>query len=456
MILIHDKMFDLISDLLIVIDDHRNIRQLNQAAKTRLGFLDHALIGQPVSLILHPQADLTHPKPQITDLLDFHANLIPIELQTLAYSRDNQTDRILIAKDLSELEASAELVRTAFNNSGALLSISRASDGSFIDVNPTFLETLGYDRQDVIGVTSNQLGLLADQAQRDLLVMETLKSARIRDLDIRIKTKDGRVLDALFNVDLLQIKGEACIMTSAIDITRRKAAENRLVEMLKDLESLVSRKVEELHQAQHATIIALSNITESRDTDTGHHVERIRELSILLANSLAKDKAYAEPLSDEAIKNIADASVLHDIGKVGIPDAILLKPGKLTPDEFEIMKGHVHIGWSMLEKLSQQFPNNRYLQTGKEIVLNHHERWDGKGYPNGLKGYAIPLAGHLIALCDVYDALRSKRPYKPALDHHTAVELILAQRGTHFNPDVVDAFLAVEPQFDTTYTLLAE
>lgn len=110
----------------------------------------------------------------------------------------------------------------------------------------------------------------------------------------------------------------------------------------------------------------------------------------------------------------------------------------------------------MLEKLTERFPDNRYLQMGKAIVLNHHERWDGQGYPNGLKGHTIPLAGQLIALCDVYDALRSKRPYKEPLDHHATVDLILAQRGTQFNPDIVDAFLAVEHQFERTYTSLAE
>ena len=381
---------------------------------------------------------------------------MPIELRFAPLTLDDFTGLVLVAMDLSEREASQELLRTAFNNSGALLSISRASDGVFLDINPTFLDTLGYTRQEVIGKTSNQLNLLADQTQRDLLVLETMRSNHIRDLDIRIKTKDGNLLDALFNVDLLMIRGEPCVMTSAIDITRRKVAESRLVEMLKDLEGLVSRKVDELNEAQLATIIALSDLTESRDTDTGHHVERIRQLAIVLCQSLAQDSAYAAYLSDDTIPVLASASILHDIGKVGIPDAILLKPAKLTPDEFEIMKQHVNIGWSMLEKLSQRFPDNRYLQLGKAIVLNHHERWDGQGYPNGLKGQNIPLPGQLIALCDVYDALRSKRPYKAPLDHATAVDLILAQRGTQFNPDLVDAFLAVEHRFETTYHSLSE
>jgi PAS domain S-box-containing protein len=448
--------FDLISDLLIVIDDQRTIIKLNQAALVRLGFLDIDLKGRSVNLILHPQVDPFSERPLFTELMDASGNLIPVELRSAPFALEGRTGRMLVAHDLSEREASEELLRTAFNNSGALLSISRASDGVFIDVNPAFLETLGYTKQDVLGKTSNQLGLLVTQSQRDPLILEALKSSRIRDLDVQIRTKDGRILDALFNVDVLSIRGETCIMTSAIDITRRKVAEARLVETLKDLEALVSRKVDELNQAQLATIIALSNITESRDTDTGHHIERIRELALILARALADDSKYAPFLSEIEIANLANASVLHDIGKVGIPDAILLKPGKLTPEEFTVMKTHVLIGWSMLEKLSQRFPDNRYLQVGKEIVLNHHERWDGEGYPNRLRGTAIPLPGQLIAVCDVYDALRSKRPYKAALDHASAVELILAQRSTQFNPDLVDAFLAVEHRFDETYNHLAE
>lgn len=450
------EAIDLVSDLLIIIDEHHRIIRLNQAARTRLGFSETDLLGQNIGLLVHPKVDLSQTDVQTTDLLDIDGQLVPVKLRTSLIQHKQESVTLLVAQDLSELTASQDLLRVAFENSGALLSISRLSDGVYLDVNSSFLDTLGYTRQEVIGKTSNQLGLLADQNLRDRLVMEALQAKHLRDLDVKIKTKDGRILDALFNVDLLMIRGEPCIMTSATDITRRKKAETQLVETLKNLEVLVANKVDELNQAQLATIIALSNITESRDTDTGHHIERISALAVVLAQALAKDPLYEPLLNESTILTLANASVLHDIGKVGIPDAILLKPGKLTPDEFEIMKQHVTIGWSMLEKLSQRFPDNRYLQMGLDIILNHHERWDGKGYPNGLKGNQIPLAGQLIALCDVYDALRSKRPYKEALDHRSAVDLIMAQRGTQFNPDVVDAFLGVEHHFESTYATLAE
>ena len=454
--LIAPEALDLVSDLLIILDENHRIVRLNQAARLRLGFSETDLIGQNINLLVHPKIDLDRTVAQTTDLLDAKGKLVPVKLRTSRIKHTHETITLLVAQDLSELTASQDLLRTAFENSGSLLSISRVSDGIYLDVNPTFLDTLGYTRQEVIGKTSNQLGLLADQAQRDFLVLEALRTKHMRDLDVRIKTKDGRFLDALFNVDLLMINGEQCVMTSATDITRRKQAEVQLVEMLKNLEVLVAHKVDELNQAQLATIVALSNITESRDTDTGHHIERISALAVILAKSLANDPNYEPVLTEGYITTLANASVLHDIGKVGIPDAILLKPGKLSPEEFDIMKKHVNIGWSMLEKLSLRFPDNRYLQMGLEIILNHHERWDGKGYPNGVKGNQIPLAGQLIALCDVYDALRSKRPYKAALDHRSAVDLIIAQRGSQFNPDVVDAFLGVEHHFESTYNTLAE
>lgn len=454
--LIAPEALDLVSDLLIILDENHRIVRLNQAARLRLGFSETDLLGQSISLLVRPKINLDLPEAQITDLLDVNGKLVPVKLRTSRINHQNEFVTLLVAQDLSELNASQDLLRTAFENSGSLLSISRISDGIYLDVNPAFLETLGYTRQEVIGKTSNQLGLLADQTLRDYLVLETLRAKHLRDLDVRIKTKDGRFLDALFNVDLLMINGEPCVMTSATDITRRKQAEVQLVEMLKNLEVLVARKVDELNQAQLGTIIALSNITESRDTDTGHHIERISALAVILAKSLANDPTYEPILDDGYITTLANASVLHDIGKVGIPDAILLKPGKLTPDEFDIMKHHVNIGWSMLKKLSLRFPDNRYLQMGLEIILNHHERWDGKGYPNGVKGNQIPLAGQLIALCDVYDALRSRRPYKEPIDHQSAVDLIIAQRGSQFNPDVVDAFLGVEHHFESTYATLAE
>jgi putative two-component system response regulator len=164
---------------------------------------------------------------------------------------------------------------------------------------------------------------------------------------------------------------------------------------------------------------------------------------------MASQPKYQDSLSHQFVHLIYLTSPLHDIGKVGIPDSVLLKPGRLTPEEFEIMKQHVLIGGRTLEAALEMHPRAKYLQVARDIAFTHHEKFDGSGYPHGLSGEAIPLCGRIVALSDVYDALTTRRVYKPAYSHEVAREIILDGRGTHFDPDVVDAFMANEEQFIT-------
>jgi len=213
------------------------------------------------------------------------------------------------------------------------------------------------------------------------------------------------------------------------------------------LEELVQQKVREITEAQLATIHALSKVSESRDEDTGHHIERTQTFCQFLARRLAQNPAYASHVDDAFLENIYHASPLHDIGKVGIPDHILLKPGKLTPIEFEVMKNHAAIGARTLENVHSRYPQNRLIEMGIEIARYHHERWDGSGYPDGLAGSAIPLAARIMALADVYDALRAKRPYKPPYAHDKSLRIIVESSGTHFDPAIVEAFASAHEQF---------
>jgi len=174
---------------------------------------------------------------------------------------------------------------------------------------------------------------------------------------------------------------------------------------------------------------------------------RMREYSRILAEELSKWPKYADIIDGDYVQLIYVTSPLHDIGKVGIPDAVLLKPGKLTPAEFEIMKTHTVLGGETLRVVAKSRPDAQFLSMALEIALTHHERFDGHGYPDGLRGEDIPLCGRIVALADVYDALRSKRVYKAALDHLTARDTILAERGKHFDPDIVRAFLNREQEF---------
>ncbi len=204
----------------------------------------------------------------------------------------------------------------------------------------------------------------------------------------------------------------------------------------------------ELIEAQKAIISSLAGLTEGRDPETGHHLERTRNYSVVLAKQLRKDKKYRRLITNEFIEDIYDAASLHDIGKLGIRDAILLKELKLTNEEYEEMKKHVRIGKQVLQNAIDRFKlKQSFFIIGKNICAYHHEKYNGKGYPEGLKGQEIPLEARIFALCDAYDAIISKRLYKDELSHEEAVRRIKSDSGEHFDPDIVDAFLKCEKEF---------
>jgi putative two-component system response regulator len=200
-------------------------------------------------------------------------------------------------------------------------------------------------------------------------------------------------------------------------------------------------------QTCHLTIFALAKLAESRDPETGAHLERVRTYCQILAQQLCSDAEIAKTLEPGFAQMIYLTSPLHDIGKVAIPDHVLLKPGRLSDREFEIMKTHTTLGAQTLESAVKAHPEATFLRMARNIALTHHERWDGTGYPNQLKGEEIPLSGRLVALADVYDALTSKRVYKDAFSHDIAREIIIKDTDTHFAPEVVGAFLASEEAF---------
>lgn len=193
---------------------------------------------------------------------------------------------------------------------------------------------------------------------------------------------------------------------------------------------------------------AMALLADTRDPDTGNHLLRIQRYVRALAWKLSNNPRFQSVLTVPSIGLIFKASTLHDIGKVGIPDRILLKPGRLTAEEFEVMKTHAWLGYQAIVQAmaiaGEQVP---LLRIAGEITYSHHERWDGSGYPQGLVGDAIPVPARLMALADVYDALISRKIYKEPMPHEQAVEVIVQVRGKHFDPDVVDAFLELQQQF---------
>ncbi|MCW5627015.1 MAG: HD domain-containing protein, partial [Burkholderiales bacterium] len=214
------------------------------------------------------------------------------------------------------------------------------------------------------------------------------------------------------------------------------------------LEVRVRERTREIESMQDAMTIAMSSLCETRGNETGNHIRRIRNYVRTLATNLQQRTAFADVLKDEYVHLLYQTAPLYDIGKVGVPDEILLKPQRHTPGEFDVMKLHVDYGLQTLECIELELgTSNAFLETAKEIVACHHERWDGSGYPRGLRGHAIPVSARLMAVADVYDALVSKRVYKSTIPHPEAVKLIEAGGGRQFDPDVVDAFVEVADQF---------
>ncbi len=200
-------------------------------------------------------------------------------------------------------------------------------------------------------------------------------------------------------------------------------------------------------ETRDVAIFAMAKLAESRDPETGGHLERMRNYSRVLARHLVSHGHAHEQVDAHFARLIYLTSPLHDIGKVGIPDTVLLKPGRLSDHEFDIMKTHATIGAETLDAAVQKYPGVAYLRFARDIALTHHERFDGSGYPIGLSGFDIPLSGRVVALADVYDALTSRRVSKPAFAHDVARSMILEESGKHFDPEIVEAFRQNEEEF---------
>jgi putative two-component system response regulator len=222
-----------------------------------------------------------------------------------------------------------------------------------------------------------------------------------------------------------------------------KEAHDRLADQNVWLEAEIARRLADNELTQEVSIRALAHLAETRDPETGNHILRTQNYVHELGQRLKSHPRFADTLSERYIQLLARSAPLHDIGKVGIPDAILQKRGALTPDEWKIMQTHARLGYDAIEMAERDAARPVvFLGLAKEIARWHHEKWDGSGYPDGIKGDAIPVSARLMALADVFDALISARVYKAAMSSEKARDIIAAKRGSHFDPDIVDAFLA--------------
>lgn len=227
-----------------------------------------------------------------------------------------------------------------------------------------------------------------------------------------------------------------------------KAASNFMNDKNSFLETEIAKRTHEISAIQDVTILAMASLAETRDLETGNHIRRTQHYVKALADKLKTNPNFGYFLSETMIETLYKSAPLHDIGKVGIPDRILLKPGKLTHDEFEIMKTHTTLGRNAIKHAESQLGVQvEFLRIAKEIAYYHQEKYDGSGYPTGASGNDIPISARLMSLADVYDALISRRVYKEPMLHDDAVKIIIEGRGKHFDPEVVDAFLTLQQEF---------
>jgi putative two-component system response regulator len=286
-------------------------------------------------------------------------------------------------------------------------------------------------------------------------VIEQIKDdATLRDIPVIFLTANESMKDeqkgfTLGAADYITKPISAPILHARIktQLENKKAAD-----FLKDknhfLEAEVQKRTHDLLAIENVAILAMASLAETRDSETGSHIRRTQNYVKALAQKLREHPKFRDFLTSENITILYKSAPLHDIGKVGIPDAILLKPAKLTSQEFEIMKKHTTLGKEAIEHAEQQLGYEiDFLKIAKEIVHSHQEKYDGSGYPLGLKGEEIPIAARLMAIADVYDALISERVYKEAYSHQKAVEIMKEGRGSHFDPDLFDAFLEIEEEF---------
>jgi len=338
----------------------------------------------------------------------------------------------------ANLEASESRYRELYENIiDMVVFVDR--NGRILMANPRFYETLNISRSEVTGLSLQKYIHPEDLSRvtKDMPEM-LMREQEIKDFQFRIMDRRGKVFDVECNARHIKRDNELTGFQMVIrDISERKRLEREILESQRNVQ-----------MARTATILGLAKLAEYRDKETGLHLERIRDYTKALAEELAGRPAYKGYITREYIDDIYFSSILHDIGKVGIPDSILLKPAKLTPVEFEEVKRHSVLGGDILKAVESRIKGRSFLTLGREIAYYHHEKWDGTGYPEGLKGEKIPLSARIVALADVYDALTSERPYKEAYTHERARKIIVNERGGHFDPDVVDAFVAREEDFN--------
>jgi len=375
---------------------------------------------------------------------------------------NNRNRRILIVDDQPEILEDYVRILTPVsqekNEKLAFLEAAIFGDDEFFEQKPKSNQSES-DYSIAIAKQGEEAVSLVMQA------MDEKKPFAVIFMDVRMPPGMNGV-QAAYEISKIDPDLEIVLVTAYSDVPRQKILEligatNKLLYLRKpfdadeikqlalaltdkwNLNKMVEQKTEELRLTHSITIRALAELAELKDTDTGGHLKRVAAYSKILARELGKmqEPKWCKYITDQYVEDLGESSVLHDIGKIGIPETVLLKPDKLTTEEFELMKTHTTIGGDALTKADQETGVRSFLTLGKEVAYYHHEKFNGAGYPKGLKGEDIPLSARIVALADVYDALTSDRPYRKALSHEEAFNIINEQMGeSHFDPVILEIF----------------
>lgn len=304
----------------------------------------------------------------------------------------------------------------------------------FVDVNNALLEIARLKREEILGQPAN---FLWDEQSYQQLKQDLVRDRTFSGL-LYENTIGGR--RRLVHYTVSKVIEPSAHFKGYTGFGQR-------IQGTETYENELQKRLDQVHSIQLAAMVSLAKLAETRDPETGQHLERMSHFSRALALELSQLREYKLYITEDYVQDIFLSSPLHDIGKVGIRDEILLKPGKLTPQEFDDMKRHSVIGGDALSAADERLKDQSFLTLGKEIAYHHHEKWDGSGYPYGLKREEIPLSARIVAIADVYDALTSKRVYKEAMPHDKAKKIIEEGTGSHFDPNLVTAFLKKEKEF---------
>jgi len=326
----------------------------------------------------------------------------------------------------------------AFNSGGRLLKALEKNIPDLILLDVMMPEMNGYE---VIKLLKSK----AETANIPVIFL-TAKSDYISELE-------GLSLGAIdyifkpFSPPLLQKRIEVHLLVES-QKQELISQKQELINFNNHLQEMVEAKTQTVIELQDAILKTMAELVEYRDDITGGHIERTQRYLSIMLNAMSKQSIYEKEVSSWNIKLVLQSAQLHDVGKIAISDSILQKPGKLTSEEFEQIKSHVTFGEKVIEKIKESTTEQAFLDYAKIFAASHHEKWDGSGYPYGLKGDGIPLLGRIMAIADVYDALVSERPYKEAYSHNEAVKIILEGRGKHFDPVLIDLFSTVSDEFN--------